>query len=209
MNKISKILAVILSALALLFFMAFTTATFHGDGSYNVDTDKSNLEWTGKKFTGEHVGNIKIKSGTLVMGGHALKSGEFEIDMTTINCTDLKGGAKEDIESHLRNKDFFHTKKFPIATFKITSSGNMQVDQNGNNYWVKGDFSMKGISNEIKISCNLKIAGTVLTIMSRFSIDRTKWDIKYKSKTIFPDLGDKFLYDEIDMRLKLVANKIH
>ena len=209
MYKISKKFAVIVATIVAITLAAFTNISYHGDGNYEVDTEKSSLEWTGKKFTGEHVGTLKIKSGSLVMGGHALKSGEFEIDMTTINCTDLKGDSKEDLESHLRNKDFFHTKKFPIATFKITSSGLMQVDKDGNNYWAKGDFTLKGITNEIKINCNLKIAGTVLTLTSRFSIDRTRWDIKYKSKTIFPDLGDKFLYDEMDMRLKLVANKIH
>ena len=208
MNKTSGKLSLCLVAIVMLSMAAFTGLPYHGDGNYDVNTEESNLEWTGKKFTGEHVGTLKIKSGTLVMGGHALKSGEFEIDMTTINCTDVKGESKEDLENHLRNKDFFHTKKFPIATFKITSSGQMQMDQAGNNYWAKGDFTMKGITNEVSINCNLKITGTVLTLTSRFSIDRTKWGIKYKSKSIFPDLGDKFLYDDIEMRLKLVADKI-
>lgn len=208
MNKTSKKSALCLLAIVMLSMVAFTGLRYHGDGNYSVNTEESNLEWTGKKFTGEHVGTLKIKSGTLVMGGHALKSGEFVIDMTTINCTDLKGESKEDIEGHLRNKDFFHTKKFPTATFKITSSGPMQVDQAGNNYWSEGDFTMKGITNKIKIGCNLKLSGTVLTVTSRFAIDRTKWGIKYKSKTIFPELGDKFIYDDMELRLKLVANKV-
>ena len=32
-------------------------------------------------------------------------------------------------------------------------------------------------------------------------IDRTNFNIKYKSKTIFPDLGDYFIYDEFTIKL--------
>jgi len=207
MYKISRKLVLSSIAIFALSLAAFTGIRYHGDGNYQVNTEESNLEWTGKKFTGEHVGTLKIKSGTITMGGHQLRSGDFEIDMTTITCTDLKGDAKEDLENHLRNKDFFSTKKFPVATFKITSTGRMQVDKDGNNYWAKGDFTLKGITNEIQINSRLKVVGTVLTIAARFTIDRTKWDIKYKSISIFPELGDKFIYDDLEMRLTLVANK--
>jgi hypothetical protein len=40
-----------------------------------------------------------------------------------------------------------------------------------------------------------------------FTIDRSKWNIKYKSKSFFDDLGDSFIDDEIELTVNLVANK--
>jgi hypothetical protein len=35
-------------------------------------------------------------------------------------------------------------------------------------------------------------------------IDRTKYDITYKSGNFFSDLGDKAIYDEFELKVKLV-----
>ena len=41
---------------------------------------------------------------------------------------------------------------------------------------------------------------------AEFSIDRTRWGIEYSSGTIFAELGDKAIRDNIDYRLELVFN---
>jgi len=40
-----------------------------------------------------------------------------------------------------------------------------------------------------------------------FKIDRSKWDIKYKSKSFFNDLADKFIYDDMEISITINANK--
>ena len=45
-----------------------------------------------KKVTGEHFGTIKLKSGNITISKeNVITSGEFVVDMSTINCTDLSG----------------------------------------------------------------------------------------------------------------------
>ena len=41
---------------------------------------------------------------------------------------------------------------------------------------------------------------------SEFSIDRTRWGIKYNSANFFQDLGDRAIKDEIYFDISIVAN---
>jgi hypothetical protein len=38
-------------------------------------------------------------------------------------------------------------------------------------------------------------------------LDRTDYDIKFRSGKFFPDLGDKLIYDEFELEVSLVAAK--
>jgi hypothetical protein len=47
-----------------------------------------------------------------------------------------------------------------------------------------------------------------MTLTSKpFSIDRTKWGVNYGSKSIFDNLGDKFINDDIGLEIELHASK--
>ena len=39
-----------------------------------------------------------------------------------------------------------------------------------------------------------------------FSIDRTLWDVNFGSKSVFDNLGDKFISDEIELTISVVAS---
>ena len=45
---------------------------------------------------------------------------------------------------------------------------------------------------------------TALAYTAEIIVDRTLFDIKYKSKTIYPDLGDHFIYDDF----KIILNQL-
>jgi len=195
-----------LVALALL---SFKSPIIHGGGNYTIDADKSNIEWVGKKLTEDHIGTIKLKNGFIEIANHSIASGKFEMDMSTIICTDLSGESKEDLEGHLRSDDFFSTKKHPTASFEISSSAPLQGDPNGNNLTINGKLTIKGITNEIQFPALLKITDHAITTKATIKFDRTKWDIKYKSKSIFADLGDKFIYDDIELKVTLEGNLSH
>ena len=51
------------------------------------------------------------------------------------------------------------------------------------------------------------INGANFVASAELNIDRTKWDIKYKSGSIFKDLGDKAILDEIKFEIFLVSDK--
>ena len=47
-----------------------------------------------------------------------------------------------------------------------------------------------------------------MTIESEaFTIDRTKWGVNYGSKSVFDDLGDKFINDDIELKILVSAKK--
>src|SRR6056297_681473 len=75
------------------------------EASLEVDVETSTLTWKGYKVTGSHEGYIYLKSGTLDYEDGKLVGGNFEVDMTTINCTDLEGKMKNKLEGHLRSDD--------------------------------------------------------------------------------------------------------
>src|SRR5438309_10950248 len=56
----------------------------------DLDLNLSKIMWNGKKVTGEHTGEIKLKDGTITVKGKDIVAGKFDIDMSTITDTDLK-----------------------------------------------------------------------------------------------------------------------
>ena len=200
MKSVHTIIALICISTLLAF-----TPLMHGDGTYKVDVSKSSIEWVGKKFTGEHSGDLTLKSGEIVMGGHSIKSATFTIDMTTIKCTDLKGESAEDLESHLRNKDFFNTKKFPEATITMVSAAALTGDANGNNFTIQAKLTLKGITGDISFPALVTIGDKQVTLKAKVVFDRSKYNVTYRSTSIFDDLGDKFIYDDIDLNVTLVG----
>lgn len=200
-----KFLLSITAFLAISTQLAFTTVV-HGDGKYQIDVSNSNIEWIGKKFTGEHSGNLTFESGEISMVGHGISSANFVIDMTTIDCTDLQGESEEDLESHLKAEDFFHTKKFPEASITMVSANAQAGDKHGNNFDIRANLTIKGITHEISFPAQVQIGDKQVTLKAKVIFDRTKWGIHYKSKSLFDDLGDKFIYDDIELNISLTAN---
>jgi polyisoprenoid-binding protein YceI len=177
--------------------------------TYQVDTEKSLLKWKGEKVTGFHVGTVKIKDGQLIKTGEKY-SGEFVIDMTTIENEDLQGEWKTKLMNHLRSDDFFSVDKYPTATFKVTKVA-LYKPREGENYThkVTGDLTIKGISNEISFPAIIEATDDMLTAEAAFTIDRTEWNIQFRSGSYFENLGDKLIYDDIKFDLKLVANAVN
>ena len=55
---------------------------------------------------------------------------------------------------------------------------------------------------------DIKIENGQLTFKSEtFKIDRSKWNIRYKSKSFYDDLKDKFIDDEMEISIDVIANK--
>lgn len=171
---------------------------------FKVDTKASTLTWVGKKITGQHAGAVPISTGELVSDGKLLKEGSFEIDvnaLTVSDITDKDGNAK--LVGHLKSDDFFGTTKFPKATFVISSV----TPKSGNDYTVKGKLTIKGKTNEIEFPATIVHDAKKVTATAKIVVDRTKFDIHYGSKSFFDNLGDKAIYDEFELDLKLVANQ--
>lgn len=183
-----------LKSIALALVVALSTLTATAQTSKKVDASKSKVLWLAKKVGGQHNGDIKLKEGVLIFKGKELKGGNFTVDMTSINTTDLQGEWKGKLDGHLKNDDFFAVEKFPTSTLVFKKIGK----KSANTYVVEADLTIKGITNPITfdIVANKGVANATLMI------DRTKYDVKYGSKN-FGALADKAIDDEFELKVQL------
>jgi len=190
-----------LTLLAIFAFIgfAFTTLT-----TINVDTTASQVTWKGYKVTGEHTGTIGVKNGNFTYDGAVLTGGTFEIDMTSITCTDLPEKAGGKLVGHLKSDDFFGVATYPTAKFEIT-----KVVSRGKagDYKVTGNLTIKESTKEIRFNTTVDNSTGVPVATADITIDRSDFNVKYGSGSFFDDLGDKTIYDEFDLGLKLVGTK--
>lgn len=171
--------------------------------TFLVDNQQSKLTWTGKKVTGEHSGNININGGTLQVENNTLKSGNFTLDTRTISNTDITDPeTRGKLLTHLKSDAFFSVEKFPSAEFVITGV----TAKGAGKYDVAGKLTIKGITNNITFPASIAVANNKLSAKANIKIDRTKYDIKFRSKSFFENLGDKVIYDDFDLDVVLVAS---
>ena len=163
-----------------------------------IDTDKSSLEWLGKKVTGEHNGSISLQEGYVVMEGKALKGGEFVIDMSSIVNADIEDAEyKAKLEGHLKSEDFFGVEKFPTAKLVINKSSKFKKDKAN----VVGELTIKGITLPIEFEVEKSEGKMMATVV----VDRSKYDVRYGSGSFFEGLGDKMIYDDFTLTVTLVT----
>lgn len=178
---------------------------------YNVDTNKSVIDWIGTKAIGKHTGTISLSKGEIGVQNNAVVSGKFTIDMNTIVVTDLiEKDGKADLEAHLKGtvegkKDhFFDVTTFPEGTFEITKVTPAEAGIST----IEGNLTLKGETKNIKFPAIITVDDANISITSDiFTINRTLWKVNYASKSVFGDLGDKFVNDDIELKINVKASK--
>lgn len=163
--------------------------------------------WTATKANEkQHVGNFKTSGGVLKVGGGTVHGGNAVIDMKSLLVTDLEGKDKADLESHLKDSDFFEVNKFPTAEFVIDD---VLPNKSIPDYpWVvTGTLTMKGKSQSINIPSKIIEKDGIVTVESpTFVINRTLWGINFHSG-IIGTAKDKLIKDDVLMAIKLTATK--
>jgi len=207
-------------ALALLFNQSDVTATDNPvkknlskapikGTTLAVDPAASSLNWTAKKFGGQHNGTVKLAKGTLNLDGSKLTGGNFVMDMTSIKDVDITNEEfNNKLTGHLKSEDFFSVEKNPTSTFVITKVMPLPNAKAGEpNYSVTGNLTIKGITNPVTFPATVKVNGTNAEALAKIDIDRTKWDIKYRSG-LLGTAADKIIDDVFTLDVKLVAGKM-
>lgn len=182
-----------------------------------VNTEKSMVAWLGSKPTGQHIGTIHLTGGEILLDGKTIIGGKFTIDMNSIVNTDLEDEEyNQKLVKHLKSTDFFNTEEFPQAEFAITGvteweGGQVEEGETGKlltpTHQITGNLTIKGISKSITFPAVVKIEDNVLQAHTpQFVVDRTAWDIKFKSNKFFDNLKDNFIFDEIGLKIILLAS---
>lgn len=180
---------------------------------YEVDPEASTINWRGTKPGGEHVGYINIQSGTFTALDNEIESGNIVIDMNSLTVTD-EGISDEDrtnLENHLKGTvegketDFFNVPKYPTAAFEITG-----VSQKDGKQQLQGNLTIKEDSKNIEFPVSIRINGDELHISSdTFTLDRTDWNVNYGSRSVFDNLGNNFISDDMELRIDVKATRVN
>jgi len=173
---------------------------------YVADSEASKIIWKGFKPAGSHDGVISLESGELSLNEGELESGAFVISMGSLVVLDIpaddEGNGK--LSGHLKSPDFFDVDQFPTATFEITG-----VETLEGKTMLSGNLTLKSVTNNIKFLVTVSETENKLMLNSEtFTIDRSKWNVQYGSKSFFDNLGDKFINDDIELTVNVVAKKV-
>ena len=173
--------------------------------NFEIVSSQSNIEWTGRKVTGAHNGTIAITEGSLTLSNGNLTGGKFAIDTTSINILDITDPATNaQFAGHLASDDFFSSEKFPEAFFEITN-----VDaKSATVYYVTGNLTIKDITEPVSFEASLNASGDALTASGKIVIDRTKYNMRFRSGNFFKDLGDTLIYNEFDLNVSITAKAV-
>ena len=169
------------------------------------DLATSTLKWTGKKVTGSHTGELKLKSASGQINPDNSVAGTFQVDMTTLKNTDLETPKdNKKLVDHLSSPDFFKVEAFPIVTFEITNSTPIKDAKAGEpNMNITGSLSIKGITHAVTFPATVTVVDGKVSAKGTAVVDRTQFDVRYGSGKFFEGLGDKLIYDDFEVEISL------
>ena len=180
-------------------------ASLHeGDDRYfPIDTKQSVVQWKGSMqfVDNSHSGFVYILKGELMIENNQLVGGMAEIDMNTIE--DDKHGKDNNLVNHLKDPDFFDVKKFPFASIALTRVSKKNEDLRE----ISGNLTIKGITHPVSFPASVELHNGIVNANGKLVIDRSKWDVRYKSGKFFDNLADQTMSDSIAFDIKIVAGK--
>ncbi|HTL08125.1 MAG TPA: YceI family protein [Chitinophagaceae bacterium] len=165
--------------------------------NFEIAIAKSNIDWVGRKVTGSHNGTIGIKKGYLSITDGKLTGGKLIIDTTSIKIIDVTDPAlNRQFAGHLASDDFFSSSQYPEAVYEITAVHNNHID---------GNLTIKGITQPVGFDADIKINGNSLTASGLIKVDRTKYEMKFRSGNFFQNLGDTLIYNDFELTVNITA----
>jgi polyisoprenoid-binding protein YceI len=172
------------------------TALQASDASYTINPDQSIIVWTGREVTtSKHFGNIYFASGQFEVKSGLISSGEFVVDMTTIDNQDLPEERRGRLEAHLKSDDFFSVESHPTALLSILSSESVAEGK----WMVSGELTIKTFTHPVEFEMSNSNDGWKANLV----FDRSKYEVKFRSGSFFENLGDKLIYDDIELAINL------
>jgi polyisoprenoid-binding protein YceI len=166
------------------------------DAIYTINPDQSIIVWTGREVTtSKHFGNIYFVSGQFEVKSGLISSGEFVVDMTTIDNQDLPEERRPRLEAHLKSDDFFSVESHPTALLSILSSESVAEGK----WLVSGELTIKTFTHPVEFEMLNSNDGWKANLV----FDRSKYEVKFRSGTFFENLGDKLIYDDIELAINL------
>ena len=175
-------------------------------GLYNVLEDSSQVLWECEWLGGaKHDGSVQLISGSIDISETSDVNGKFIVDLNSMKCFDLKNEfTNKKLIGHLKSDDFFDVANYPNAVLELVSGKNIS----GNEFKFNGNLTIKGRTHPVTFK------GTVVENNSSYDadlkliFDRSKYDVRYRSASLFSDLGDRIIADDVKLTVKAKFKKV-
>ncbi len=184
------------------------TANMAKDGQYVVNVEESNVRFVGKKtiLGKKHKGQFKLQEGTITIEDSTITAINLVVDINSLQETSngLDEEMKAKFVSHLLGEDFFDAANHPTATFNFTTSNGATFKLS-----LEGELTIKG--KTVAESMNASISGSGedgFVAGGSFIINRTDFGVNYNSASIFSDLGDNIIEDEVPVAFTIKATRV-
>jgi polyisoprenoid-binding protein YceI len=212
MNKIllpALLGAALLAAPAAFAQKATTKTVTAAVATYKVQPQLSTLGWEGKAVTHGHNGTMQFTGGDLTVRNNQVVGGTVTVDMKTMKATDITDAENHaKFVGHMSSDDFFGVEKNPTATFKITSVAPIAgAKADADNATITGDMTIKGVTQKVSFPAKVGVKNGVAAATGKATIDRTKFGLKYGSKSFFDSIGDKAINDDFMLTFNVIAKQ--
>jgi polyisoprenoid-binding protein YceI len=168
--------------------------------TYTVDPAHTRVGFAARHFGINTVkGQFKEFTGRLVMDGDNLKSANATIKVHSIDT------GVEQRDTHLRTADFFDAPTYPTITFQ-----SKRVETAGNHLVLVGDFTMRGVTKELRLPLTLSKPitdpwkNTRVGLETKAKLNRKDYGIKYNDML---ETGVAAVGDEIEIEINAEAIK--
>jgi len=188
--------------------VAPAVATAKAPVAYKLQPQLSTLGWEGKAVTHGHNGTMQFSSGELQVNGNQIVGGMAVVDMKSMKATDITDADNHaKFVGHMSSDDFFGVATNPTSTFKITSIKPLAGAKDGDNVTITGVMTIKGVAQTISFPAKAGVKNGVAAVSGKATIDRTKFGLKYGSKSFFDSIGDKAINDTFDLTFNVIAKQ--
>ena len=186
----------------------FTVLTFGsviGFSGFAAETYKVDPAHSTLMFSVRHLGINNVKgiftnyTGTLVLDGKSIKEATGTIQTASIDT----GVAQRD--DHLRSDDFFDAAKHPTITFKTK-----RVEQSGNQPVLIADFTMRGVTKEVRLPVTLngpikdQTGATRIGLEANAKLNRKDYGIAFAAAL---ESGIAMVGEEVEIQISAEAIK--
>lgn len=142
---------------------------------YTYEDKESIVKWAGiyiknGAYDHDHTGFISISSGSVFVVNGAIISGQFEVDLKSIDERDATMGEESRVKlvGHLKSEDFFDVANSPTATIRL---------QRCTPNLIQGVLFLKGVEMPFESPGEFEIleAGNLVRISGELDMDFTKF----------------------------------
>ena len=135
---------------------------------------------------------------------------KFIFHIYSISNTDIESQEwRQKLEDHLKSEDFFHVDSFPHSILDIKGDQPHSENKAISNQRILADLTIRGVTHEINFPFILNQDTNHFIAEGTVNIDRTLYNMQYKSGKFFEDLGDKLIYDDFTVQFVVHTEKKH